>query len=155
MTRILVLFEPISVTSSNLHLAIWKSAFSYLKKAIQRQCDALRDLVSFVQLKKREQHPWTSVSFSKSNTLPWVFLTFFKLYRWNKIAQRIVKSFRRCQRDFDVTRVLRLGSWWLLPSLQGTVYLVTLTEEILNGKLCFLRSEKNLNLLWSWCFCLI
>ena len=28
-------------------------------------CDALRDLVSFVQLLKREKHPWTSVTFSK------------------------------------------------------------------------------------------
>ena len=28
-------------------------------------CDALRDLVSFVQFKKREKHPWKSVTFSK------------------------------------------------------------------------------------------
>ena len=28
-------------------------------------CDALRDLVSFVQFKKREKHPWRSVTFSK------------------------------------------------------------------------------------------
>ena len=28
-------------------------------------CDALRDLVLFVQFKKREKHPWTSVNFSK------------------------------------------------------------------------------------------
>ena len=27
-------------------------------------CDALRDLVSFVQFKKREKHPWRSVTFS-------------------------------------------------------------------------------------------
>ena len=27
--------------------------------------DALRDLVSFVQFKKREKHPWRSVTFSK------------------------------------------------------------------------------------------
>ena len=27
--------------------------------------DALRDLVLFVQFKKREKHPWRSVSFSK------------------------------------------------------------------------------------------
>ena len=33
--------------------------------------DALRDLVPFVQFKKREKHPWRSVTFSnftKSNT---------------------------------------------------------------------------------------
>ena len=29
------------------------------------KCDALRDLVPFVQLQKREKHPWRSVTFSK------------------------------------------------------------------------------------------
>ena len=29
------------------------------------KCDALRDLVAFVQFKKREKHPWRSVNFSK------------------------------------------------------------------------------------------
>ena len=28
-------------------------------------CDALRDLIPFVQFKKREKHPWRSVNFSK------------------------------------------------------------------------------------------
>ena len=28
-------------------------------------CGALRDLVTFVQFKKRENHPWRSVNFSK------------------------------------------------------------------------------------------
>ena len=28
-------------------------------------CDTLRDLVPFVQLKKRKKHPWRSVTFSK------------------------------------------------------------------------------------------
>ena len=28
-------------------------------------CDTLRDLVPFVQFKKREKHPWRSVNFSK------------------------------------------------------------------------------------------
>ena len=28
-------------------------------------CDALCDLVSFVQFKKREKHPWRCVTFSK------------------------------------------------------------------------------------------
>ena len=48
---------------------------------------ALRDLVPFVQFKKRKKHPWRSVTFTvcnfnKSNTPPWVFVTFFKLYKW-------------------------------------------------------------------------
>ena len=28
-------------------------------------CDAFRDLLPFVQFKKREKHPWRSVTFSK------------------------------------------------------------------------------------------
>ena len=28
-------------------------------------CDALRDLVPFLKFKKREKHPWRSVTFSK------------------------------------------------------------------------------------------
>ena len=28
-------------------------------------CDAMRDLVPFVQFKKREKHPWRSVTFNK------------------------------------------------------------------------------------------
>ena len=28
-------------------------------------CGALRDLVQFIQFKKREKHPWRSVNFSK------------------------------------------------------------------------------------------
>ena len=52
------------------------------------QSDALRNLAPFVQFKKREKHPWKSVTlskvaeacnFTKSNTPPWVFSTFLKL----------------------------------------------------------------------------
>ena len=32
---------------------------------LSRICDALRDLVPFVQFKKREKHPWGSVNFNK------------------------------------------------------------------------------------------
>ena len=32
-------------------------------------CDVLRDLVSFVQFKKREKHPWRSVTFRLKVTL--------------------------------------------------------------------------------------
>ena len=49
-------------------------------------CGALRDLVPFLQFKKREKHPWRSANFSnvaslacnftKFNTPPWVFFTF-------------------------------------------------------------------------------
>ena len=53
---------------------------------------ALRDLVRFVQFKEREKHSRRSVNscnFTKINTPPWVFLTFFKLHKWYQIAQRI------------------------------------------------------------------
>ena len=49
-------------------------------------CGALRDLLPFVQFKKREKYPWRSVNFS-------VFFTFFKLHKWYQIAQRI--TFRK------------------------------------------------------------
>ena len=41
-------------------------------------CDASRDLVPFVQFKKREKHPCRMLLL-KSNTPPWVFFTFFKI----------------------------------------------------------------------------
>ena len=38
----------------------------YLEKnCFPQNCGALRDLVPFVQFKKREKHPWRSVNFSK------------------------------------------------------------------------------------------
>ena len=43
-------------------------------------CGALHDLVPPVQFKKREKHPWRSVTFS--NTPSWMFFTFFKLCTW-------------------------------------------------------------------------
>ena len=55
-----------------------------------------RDLVAFAQFKKREKHPWRSVTFSKvvgltkSNTPPWEFSTFFKLYKWYHIVHRLL-----------------------------------------------------------------
>ena len=35
------------------------------KLTAKSTCDALRDLVPFVQFKKREKHPWRSVNFNK------------------------------------------------------------------------------------------
>ena len=40
-----------------------------IKILLLHKCDALRDLVAFVQFKKREKHPWRSVDFSKFD--PW------------------------------------------------------------------------------------
>ena len=36
-----------------------------IKKILRGRCDALLDLVPFVQFKKREKHPLRSVNFSK------------------------------------------------------------------------------------------
>ena len=65
-----------------------------LSEKILSMCDALRDLVPFVQFKKREKHGGVLLlvklqafcNFTKSNTPPWVFFTFFKLYKWYQIA---------------------------------------------------------------------
>ena len=62
-------------------------------------CGVLRDLQPFVQFKKREKHPWRTVTFqtcnfTKINPPPWMFFTFFKLYRWYQIAQNITYDLR-------------------------------------------------------------
>ena len=41
------------------------SFFSRGNLQIFNNCDALRDLLPFVQFMKLEKHPWTSVTFSK------------------------------------------------------------------------------------------
>ena len=41
----------------------------------QNECDASRDLIPFVQFKRREKHPWKSVNFSK--------VAGFSLYLYN------------------------------------------------------------------------
>ena len=62
--------------------------------------DDLYDLVSFVQSKKHEKHPWKNATFSKvagfrrqlytkTNTPSWLSFAFFKLYKWHQIAQNI------------------------------------------------------------------
>ena len=54
--------------------------------------DALRDSVPFVQFKNVKN---TLQLYShEANTTPWVFFTFFKLYKWYQIAQS-VSSFIR------------------------------------------------------------
>ena len=44
-------------------------------------------------------------NFTKSNTLPWVFFTFLKLYRWYQIVKhQIIRVFNE---SFDVTKKQR------------------------------------------------
>ena len=62
-----------------MHLGFWRIVGIILWTSFHRTyvCDVLHDLVSFV------------CSFTKSNTPPWMFFTFFKLCKWYQIAQRI------------------------------------------------------------------
>ena len=87
------ILNPKSFRSSFLFLCSLATLTSLLS-AIEQN---LRDLVPFVQFRKREKHPWRSVTFycnfTKSNTHRWVFFTFFKLYKWYQIMQRITYSF--------------------------------------------------------------
>ena len=64
------------------------------KSIIRPICDALLDLVPFVQFKKGEKHHGgvlilvklqaEACNFNKINTPPWVFSTFSKLYKGTK-----------------------------------------------------------------------
>ena len=64
--------------------------------------NALHDFLPFAQINKRENtHGWVlllvklqaeACNFTKSETPPWIFFTFLKLYKWNQIAQRITWS---------------------------------------------------------------
>ena len=58
------------------------------KQYIYEYCDVLHDLVPFVQFKKREK-PMEECHFHLSSIPPWVFFTFFKLYKWYQIKQNI------------------------------------------------------------------
>ena len=49
--------------SSNVNFC--KKKEKQTKACNDNKCGALRDLVAFVQFKKREKHPWGSVNFSK------------------------------------------------------------------------------------------
>ena len=48
------------------------------------KCDALRNLVSFVEKLKNMKNTHRGVF--TSNTFSWVFFMFFKLYKWYQIA---------------------------------------------------------------------
>ena len=48
----------------DLQLVLFLTKVFFLLKT-KKICDALRDLVPFGQFKKREKHPWRSVTYSK------------------------------------------------------------------------------------------
>ena len=51
--------------NASTHQRLKDSKYNMVNFNILQICDALRDLVPFAQLKKREKHPWRSVNFSK------------------------------------------------------------------------------------------
>ena len=61
-------------------------------------CDTLRNLVSFVRLKTRENiHAGVLLLVKmQSNTSPWVFFAFLKLNKWYQIAQCITYDCHLC-----------------------------------------------------------
>ena len=92
-----------------LHLHIWIDITSLRVSvkveflgynSLERKKDALCDLVAFAQFKKRENTyggvlllvklQTSACNFTKSNILPWVFFTSFKLNKWYQFAQSIL-----------------------------------------------------------------
>ena len=53
--------------------------FSLVNNYLRNICDALHDLVSFVQFKKPEKHPWRNVTVTKITLLHERFFAFLKL----------------------------------------------------------------------------
>ena len=81
----------------------------------------------FVQFKKREKHPWRSVTFSKvtgtkSNTPPWVFFTLLKLYKWYQIAQNTINLLGFMTKWFTIQKTM------LPTSCANTDHVVTTFE---------------------------
>ena len=69
----------ISHRSHQLHPACWR-IYSNSKNALKSQNQQM-----FLTYVKR----CVACNFTKSNTLPWVFFTFLKFYKWYQIAQNI------------------------------------------------------------------
>ena len=90
-------FESFGFDSSNAFFISKKGDFTIIFSVTIR--DALRHLVPFVKLKNVKNTSWwvlllvklqaKACNFTESNTPPWVFFTFFKLYEWYQITQSI------------------------------------------------------------------
>ena len=83
----------------HVHVFVWviKKWLTALGVMLTQQilCDMLRDLVLFVQFKKREKHPYRSITVSKISLQlyqKWhssMGVSHVKLYKWCQIAQSI------------------------------------------------------------------
>ena len=88
-----ILIKASSSKSTKLAIASYQLDKNMLQLRYLMLCDALSDLVP--QFKYHKKHPWRSVTFSKtskftkSNTPPCVFFTFFELQKWYQIAQSV------------------------------------------------------------------
>ena len=96
-------------------------------------CDVLCVLVLFAQLKKK-----VTCNFTKSNTPPWVFFTFFELQKWYQIAQRItyVQLVRMIIRNCKINIVAVLASITFTP-LVFCVHVIWLNYILLTASVVF------------------
>ena len=76
----------------NLDTLLWQDYFTYTVMF----CAIWYHLYNLENVKNTDGGVLLLVKFrllacnvTKSNTLPWVFFTFFKLYKWHQIAQRM------------------------------------------------------------------
>ena len=131
----------------------------YLKRSNDTSkliCYRLRDLVSFVQFKQREIHPWRSVNFlacnfTKINTLPWVFFTFFKLYKcyqnrsthhilenWTNYSKQWTKK-KKARNSFIMWQNIWVFSWILFvtsaSNFSSISFILPLAEAATGGVL--------------------
>ena len=58
---------------------------------------------------KMWKHPWRSVTFSKSNTPPWVFFVFLTLYKWYQIAQSITINLAKYYEEKKTFQINKRG----------------------------------------------
>ena len=97
--------------SGNAALLLWNYVLSHFtEKYIPEVRDLFRDLLPFVQFKKRENYPWRSVTFfnipgwsqqfSKSNISPFVFFHVFKI---KLMLPNCAKHYSACQCKQDFT----------------------------------------------------
>ena len=65
-TNVLEMMKQYSLEQKQVvHAFLWDIMFRDRRQILFLICDALRDLVAFVQFKKREKYPWRGVTFSK------------------------------------------------------------------------------------------
>ena len=80
----------------------------------------------------------------KSNTPPWVFFTFFKLYKWYQLAQHITIIFKWLQHQLHLPQVV--VQKWCFP-LANCSLIIFGGFGLNQQKICAGKLEKNRNLL--------